>query len=100
MPPFVLVPMPTEGDFFNYQEAYQAAFIGSEYDGMVLADPSKPDFQLLNLNLPKSGEAISDRRAILSTSTDAFAKRRNWLNLQRWMHSRSRRSGCCSTWVP
>src|SRR5262245_18671139 len=67
MPPFVLVPMPTEGDFFNYQEAYQAAFIGSEYDGMVLPDPSKPDFQLPNLNLPKSVsvEAISDRRAML-----------------------------------
>jgi hypothetical protein len=33
MPPFAVVPTPTEGDFFNYQEAYQAAFIGSEYDG-------------------------------------------------------------------
>src|SRR5689334_11446620 len=42
MPPFVVVPTPTEGDFFNYQEAYQAAFIGSEYDGMILPDPSKP----------------------------------------------------------
>ena len=56
MPPFAVVPMPTEGDFFNYQEAYQAAFIGSEYDGMVLPDPSKPDFQLPNLSLPKSSE--------------------------------------------
>src|SRR5262245_55437747 len=68
MPPFAVVPMPTEGDFFNYQEAYQSAFIGSEYDGMVLPDPSKPDFQLPNLSLPKSVtvEAISDRRAMLS----------------------------------
>ena len=68
MPPFAVVPMPTEGDFFNYQEAYQAAFIGSEYDGMVLPDPSKPDFQLPNLNLPKSvsAEAINDRRTMLS----------------------------------
>src|SRR5579862_9134265 len=30
MPPYVVVPMPTENDFSNYQEAYQAAFIGSE----------------------------------------------------------------------
>jgi Protein of unknown function (DUF1501) len=68
MPPFAVVPMPTEGDFFNYQEAYQAAFIGSEYDGMILPDPSKPDFQLPNLNLPKSvsAEAINDRRTMLS----------------------------------
>ncbi len=68
MPPFAAVPMPTEGDFFNYQEAYQAAFIGSEYDAMILPDPSKPDFQLPNLNLPKSvsAEAINDRRTMLS----------------------------------
>lgn len=67
MPPFVVVPTPTEGDFFNYQEAYQAAFIGSEYDAMVLPDPSKPDFQLPDLSLPKSvtAEAIEDRRTML-----------------------------------
>jgi hypothetical protein len=68
MPPFVVVPTPTEGDFFNYQEAYQAAFIGSEYDGMILPDPSKPDFHLPNLSLPKSltTEAIEDRHTMLS----------------------------------
>ena len=77
MPPFVVVPMPTEGDFFNYQEAYQAAFIGSEYDGMVLPDPSKPDFQLPNLNLPKSVsvEAISDRRMMLSIVDQHFRQK-------------------------
>ena len=63
MPPFAVVPMPTEGDFFNYQEAYQAAFIGSEYDGMVLPDPSKPDFQLPTLSLPKSVTCRSHRRS-------------------------------------
>src|SRR6185436_7759176 len=68
MPPFVVVPMPTEGDFFNYQEAYQAAFIGSEYDGLILPDPSKPDFHLPDLSLPKTvtTEAIDDRRTMLS----------------------------------
>ena len=44
MPPFAAVPMPTEGDFFNYQEAYQAAFIGSEYDAMILPDPASRIF--------------------------------------------------------
>jgi hypothetical protein len=77
MPPFAVVPMPTEGDFFNYQEAYQAAFIGSEYDGMILPDPSKPDFQLPNLNLPKSvsAEAINDRRTMLSIVDRHFRRK-------------------------
>ena len=67
MPPYTVVPMPTENDFFNYQEAYQAAFIGSEYDGMILPDPSKPDFHLPDLSLPKTvtTEAIADRQAML-----------------------------------
>ncbi|MFN8006416.1 MAG: DUF1501 domain-containing protein [Terriglobia bacterium] len=67
MPPFTVVPMPTENDFFSYQEAYQAAFVGSEYDGMILPDPSKPDFHLPDLSLPKTvtAEAIDDRYAML-----------------------------------
>jgi Protein of unknown function (DUF1501) len=74
MPPFVVVPMPTENDFFNYQDAYQAAFIGSEYDGMILPDPSKPDFHLPDLSLPKSltTEAIDDRRTMLKIVDAAF----------------------------
>jgi hypothetical protein len=68
MPPFAVVPTPTENDFFNYQEAYQAAFIGSEYDGMILPDPSKPDFHLPDLSLPKTvtSEAIADRATMLN----------------------------------
>ncbi|MBM3801397.1 MAG: DUF1501 domain-containing protein [Acidimicrobiia bacterium] len=67
MPPFVIVPMPTEGDFFNYQEAYQAGFVGSEYDGMILPDPSRPDFHLPDLSLPKSvsSDVIADRQTLL-----------------------------------
>ena len=66
MPPFAVVPQPTEGDFFNYQPAYQAAFIGSEYDGMLLPDPSKPQFTVPDLSLPKSitSEVIDDRRTM------------------------------------
>jgi hypothetical protein len=67
MPPFVVVPTPTEADFFSYQPAFQAAFIGSEYDGMVLPDPSKPDFQVPDLSLPKSisADQIEDGRTML-----------------------------------
>ena len=77
MPPFVVVPMPTENDFFNYQDAYQAAFIGSEYDGMILPDPSKPDFHLPDLSLPKTltSEAIDDRRTMLKIVDTAFREK-------------------------
>jgi uncharacterized protein (DUF1501 family) len=74
MPPFVVVPRPTEHDFFNYQEAYQAAFLGAEYDGMILPDPSQPDFQVRDLSLPKSisAEVVEDRRAMLKVVDSAF----------------------------
>src|SRR5690348_12814169 len=77
MPPFVVVPTPTEGDFFNYQEAYQAAFIGSEYDGMILPVPSKPDFHLPDLSLPKTltTEAIDDRRTMLKIVDATFRQK-------------------------
>jgi hypothetical protein len=77
MPPYVVVPMPTENDFSNYQEAYQAAFIGSEYDGMILPDPSKPDFHLSDLSLPKTltSEAIDDRRTMLKIVDTAFREK-------------------------
>ena len=68
LPPYVLVPTPTEFDFFSYEEAYQAAFLGGEYDAMILPDPSKPDFSVPDLSFPKSisSEAIEDRRTLLS----------------------------------
>src|SRR5437867_1939381 len=77
MPPFVVVPTPTEGDFFGYQEAYQAAFIGSEYDGMILPDPSKPDFKVPDLSLPKtiSAEAIDDRRTMLKIVDQSYREK-------------------------
>ncbi len=77
MPPFVVVPTPTEGDFLNYPEAYQAALTGSEYDGMILPDPSKPDFHLPDLSLPKSvtTEAIDDRRTMLSIVDRSFRQK-------------------------
>lgn len=77
MPPFVVVPTPNEADFFNYQEAYQAAFIGSEYDGMILPDPSAPNFHLPDLSLPKSltSEVIDDRRTMLKIVDAAFREK-------------------------
>ncbi|MBM3754804.1 MAG: DUF1501 domain-containing protein [Acidobacteria bacterium] len=67
MPPFAVVPMPTEGDFFNYEEAYRGGFLGPQYDSMILPDPSQPDFAVPDLSLPKSvtAEMIEDRRSLL-----------------------------------
>jgi len=67
VPPYTLVPLPNEGNFFTYQPAYQAAFIGAEYDGMVIPDPSNPNFEVPDLSLPKSisAEEIESRGAML-----------------------------------
>lgn len=68
LPPYVVVPTPSENDFFNYEEAYKGAFLGPQYDSMILPDPSQPDFVVPDLSLPKSitQETIEDRRAMLS----------------------------------
>ena len=79
LPPYVLVPTPTEFDFFSYEEAYKAAFLGGEYDAMILSDPTKPDFSVPDLSLPKSisSEAIEDRRALLSIVDRHYRQREN-----------------------
>jgi hypothetical protein len=79
MPPYVVVPMPTEGDFFNYEEAYRSGFLGPAYDSMILPDPSKPDFVVPDLSLPKSisAEAIDDRRTMLKIVDQHFREKEN-----------------------
>jgi Protein of unknown function (DUF1501) len=74
MPPFVVVPTPFDGDTLNFEACYKAQFTGSEYDGMVLPDPSLPDFQLPNLSLPKtvSTDAIDDGKALLKIVDKQF----------------------------
>jgi uncharacterized protein DUF1501 len=67
MPSFVVVPRPFEDDPLLFEPCYQGTFVGSEYDGLVLPDPSKSDFRVPDLSLPKSisAEAIEDRRTML-----------------------------------
>jgi uncharacterized protein (DUF1501 family) len=62
-----VVPKPWENDFYNYEEAFNASFIGAEHNAMIIPDPSQPDFSLPDLSLPKSltMEAIEDRRSLL-----------------------------------
>jgi hypothetical protein len=79
MPPFVVVPLPTEGDFFNYEEAYRSGFLGPAYDSMILPDPNKPDFVVPDLSLPKSisAEAIDDRRTMLKIVDQYYRQKEN-----------------------
>jgi hypothetical protein len=74
LPAFAVVPRPFEGDPLLFEPCYQAAFIGSEYDGMVLPDPSSPDFTVPDLSLPKSisADAIEDRRTMLKMADQFF----------------------------
>lgn len=77
MPPFAVVPMPTEGDFFNYEEAYRGGFLGPRYDSMILPDPSQPDFTVPDLSLPKdvTAEMIEDRRSLLAVVDSQYRSR-------------------------
>ena len=74
MPPFAVIPRPFEDDPLLFEPCYQAAFLGSEYDGMVVPDPSKPDFKMPDLSLPKSisAEAVEDGRTMLKIVDHLF----------------------------
>ena len=65
MPAYVLHP-DTDNDH-HFTENFSAAFIGGEYDAMMLPDPSRADFEVPDLSLPKSitAERIADRRSFL-----------------------------------
>src|SRR5437773_5847999 len=54
LPQYALVPQPQEVDFFSYADAYGSAFIGANYNPMIVPDPSQPNFQIPDLRLPKS----------------------------------------------
>ena len=72
--PYMLAPMPWEDDYFDYQDGFTSAFIGSQYDPMVLPDPSQEEFNVPDLRLPKSitKEVIDHRRSFLQAVDEAF----------------------------
>ena len=63
LPPYVLVP--TFDNRPHYQDYFRAAFLEPEYEPMSVPDPSKDNFALPDLSLPKSlaPAAISERLA-------------------------------------
>src|ERR1051326_4727264 len=72
LPPYVLEPQWERNRI--YEEYFKAAFLGPEYDPIVLPDPSQADFQVPDLSLPKSItlERIQSRRALLKMVDRSF----------------------------
>jgi uncharacterized protein (DUF1501 family) len=65
IPPHVLVPdWGTERQYENY---FGSAFIGAEFNPMVIPDPSADDFEVADLRIPKSitPDRIQDRRTFM-----------------------------------
>jgi hypothetical protein len=67
VPQYVLVPQPTEVDFFTYADAYNAGFLGANLNPMIVPDPSQADFRIPDLRLPKkvTVDTIEHRRSFL-----------------------------------
>jgi len=65
VPPHVLVPKWDKGR--QYEDYFRASFLGGDYDPMCIPDPSKPDFRVTDLSLPKtvSAASVESRSAFL-----------------------------------
>ena len=65
MPAYVL--HPESDNDHHFTENFGAAFLGGKYGPMMLPDPSRADFEVPDLTLPKSitAERIEDRRSFL-----------------------------------
>jgi hypothetical protein len=65
VPPHVLEPQWERER--NYEKYFDAAFLGPQYNPMVVPDPSQKDFEIADLRLPKSisVERIEHRRSFL-----------------------------------
>ena len=65
VPPHVLAPKWDRGR--QYEDYFRASFLGGDYDPMCIPDPSKPDFKVTDLTLPKtvSEASVESRSAFL-----------------------------------
>jgi uncharacterized protein DUF1501 len=66
IPPYVLEPQWERERL--YEKHFESAFLGPEYNPMVVPDPSQKDFEIADLSLPKSisVERIEHRRSFLN----------------------------------
>jgi hypothetical protein len=77
LPQYALVPQPQEVDFFSYADAYMGAFLGADYNPMIVPDPSQDDFHIPDLRLPKSvtAETIEHRQSFLKVVDREFREK-------------------------
>ena len=69
VPANVLVPKWERGR--QYEDYFRASFLGGDYDPMCIPDPSRPDFQVTDLSLPKSvSQASVDSRSAFLKAVD------------------------------
>jgi Uncharacterized protein conserved in bacteria len=69
VPPHVLVPKWDRGR--QYEDYFRASFLGGDYDPMCIPDPSRPDFQVTDLSLPKAvSQASVESRSSFLTAVD------------------------------
>lgn len=57
VPPHVLVPKWDRGR--QYEDYFRASFLGGDYDPMCIPDPSRPNFEVTDLSLPKTVSQVS-----------------------------------------
>lgn len=65
VPPHILVPQWNTNR--QYEQYFGAGFLGPDYDPMTMPDPSKPNFQVTDMSLPKSvsEQAVHARKSFL-----------------------------------
>ncbi len=65
LPPYVIVPRWERSR--QYQDYFKSAFLGPDYAPMLIPDPSKDDFEVADLSLPKSlaPAYVENRRSFL-----------------------------------
>ena len=61
----------------QYEKYFEAAFMGPQYNPMVVPDPSVKDFEITDINLPRSmtPDRLQDRRAFMK-AWDQYYRRR------------------------
>ena len=86
VPPNVLTPQWERSR--QYEEYFRAGFLGADYDPMCIPDPSKKDFRVADLSLPKSvsEQAVDSRAMPLGNATHMTQSERDLL--ARWLASR------------
>ena len=76
VPAHVLVPKWDRGR--QYEDYFRSSFLGGDYDPMCIPDPSKPDFEVTDLSLPKSvSQASVDSRSAFLKIVDRRYRQMN-----------------------